>query len=64
MAARLIAALLLIAVSVTELTAAALELTAQQRPLAKGVGPERFIDVSLSRDLERSNFFALPNAAT
>jgi hypothetical protein len=42
----------------------ALELTAQQTPLAKGVDAERFIDVSLLRELERSGFFAGLSGAT
>ena len=37
----------------------ALELTAQQTPLAKGVDAERFIDASLLRELERGGFFAV-----
>ena len=38
----------------------ALDLTAQQTPLAKGVDVERFIDSSLLRELERSGFFNAP----
>ena len=41
----------------------ALELTAQQTPLAKGVDAERFIDPSLLRELERSGFFAVSGGA-
>jgi len=37
----------------------ALDLTAQQTPLAKGVDVERFIDSSLLRDLERAGFYNL-----
>ena len=36
----------------------AIELYAQQNPAAKGVDPERFIDASLMRDLDRGGFFA------
>ena len=36
----------------------ALELVAQQTALAKGVDPDRFIDTSPLRELERSGFFA------
>ena len=36
----------------------AIELYAQQVPAAKGVDPERFIDQSLMRELERGGFFA------
>jgi NitT/TauT family transport system substrate-binding protein len=36
----------------------ALDLFAQQTPAAKGADPERFIDQSLLRELERSGFFA------
>ena len=36
----------------------AVDLYAQQNPAAKGVDPERFIDASLMRDLDRGGFFA------
>jgi ABC-type nitrate/sulfonate/bicarbonate transport system substrate-binding protein len=36
----------------------AVEMYAQQAPSAKGVEVERFIDLSLIRELERSDFFA------
>jgi ABC-type nitrate/sulfonate/bicarbonate transport system substrate-binding protein len=41
----------------------ALDLTAQQTPLAKGADIERFIDASLLRELERGGFFAVPSGA-
>lgn len=41
----------------------ALELTAQQTPLAKGADIERFIDPSLLKDLDRSGFFTAPQGA-
>ena len=41
----------------------ALELTAQQTPLAKGVDAERFIDPSPLRELERSGFFTVSGGA-
>lgn len=36
----------------------AIDLYAQQNPTAKGVDPERFMDQSLIRELERGGFFA------
>jgi len=41
----------------------ALELIAQQTPLAKGVDAERFIDPSPLRELERSGFFTALTSA-
>jgi hypothetical protein len=35
----------------------ALDLYARQNPAAKGVDPERFIDQSLLRELERGGYF-------
>ena len=41
----------------------ALELAAQQTPLAKGVDVERFMDSSLLRELEKSDFYKTPTAS-
>jgi ABC-type nitrate/sulfonate/bicarbonate transport system substrate-binding protein len=42
----------------------ALDLTAQQTPLAKGVDIERFIDSSALRELERGGFFNAPTGGS
>ena len=41
----------------------ALELVAQQVPAARGADPERFLDASLLRELEREGFFATLQSA-
>ena len=42
----------------TEGIKTAIDLYAEQNPAAKGVDPERFIDASLMRELDRGGFFA------
>lgn len=41
----------------------AVDLYAQQNPAAKGVDPERFIDQSLMRELDRGGFFPAPSGS-